>query len=73
MLVEQIWDEWLAFFDSDAKTKYRYSDDDQDGWFAPDVSETAKGNSVKDLKEFFHVYPGASTRSRSPTQHFATP
>ncbi len=56
-LVEQIWDEWLAFFDSDAKTKYRYSDDDQDGWFAPDVSETAKGNSVKDLKEFFHVYP----------------
>ena len=56
-LVEQIWDEWLAFFDSDAKTKYRYSDGDQDGWFAPDVSETAKGNTVKDLKEFFHVYP----------------
>ena len=56
-LVQQIYDEWLAFFDSDAKYAYRFSDDDQDGWFGPDVSETAKGNTVKDLKEFFHVYP----------------
>jgi isopenicillin N synthase-like dioxygenase len=56
-LVQQIYDEWLAFFDSDAKYAYRYSDGDQDGWFGPDVSETAKGNTVKDLKEFFHVYP----------------
>ncbi len=56
-LVEQIHKEWLAFFDSDAKYKYAYSDGDQDGYFAPDVSETAKGNSVRDLKEFFHVYP----------------
>ena len=31
--------------------------DNQDGYFGPDVSETAKGNTVKDLKEFFHVYP----------------
>jgi hypothetical protein len=31
--------------------------DNQDGYFGPDVSETAKGNSVRDLKEFFHVYP----------------
>ncbi|MBI5088300.1 MAG: isopenicillin N synthase family oxygenase [Actinobacteria bacterium] len=56
-LVQQVYDEWLAFFDSDAKVKYRYSDETQDGWFAPDVSETAKGNSIRDLKEFFHVYP----------------
>ncbi|MCB1001954.1 MAG: isopenicillin N synthase family oxygenase [Acidimicrobiales bacterium] len=56
-LVEQIYDEWLAFFDSDAKYAYRYRDGDQDGYFGPDVSETAKGNTVKDIKEFFHVYP----------------
>ena len=56
-LVEQVYAEWLAFFDSDAKYKYRYSDGDQDGYFAPDVSETAKGNTIKDIKEFFHVYP----------------
>jgi len=56
-LVQQIYDEWLAFFDSDAKYAYRFSADEQDGWFGPDVSETAKGNTVKDIKEFFHVYP----------------
>jgi isopenicillin N synthase-like dioxygenase len=56
-LVEQIYTEWLAFFESDAKYAYAFSQDNQDGWFGPDVSETAKGNTVKDLKEFFHVYP----------------
>ncbi|MGD9996863.1 MAG: 2OG-Fe(II) oxygenase family protein [Ilumatobacteraceae bacterium] len=55
-LVQQIYDEWLAFFDSDAKFRYRYTDDGQDGYFAPDISETAKGNTIRDLKEFFHVY-----------------
>lgn len=56
-LVQQIYDEWLAFFQTDAKQQYRFSDGDQDGYFGPDVSETAKGNTVKDIKEFFHVYP----------------
>lgn len=56
-LVQQIYDEWLAFFETDAKYAYRFSDGDQDGYFGPDVSETAKGNTVKDIKEFFHVYP----------------
>jgi isopenicillin N synthase-like dioxygenase len=56
-LVQGIYDEWLAFFDSDAKFEYRYDDDNQNGYFGPEVSETAKGHSVRDLKEFFHVYP----------------
>jgi isopenicillin N synthase-like dioxygenase len=56
-LVQQIYDEWLAFFDSNAKYAYTFSPHKQDGYFGPDVSETAKGNNVKDLKEFFHVYP----------------
>lgn len=56
-LVQQIYDEWLAFFQSDAKCNYRFSEGNQDGWFGPDISETAKGNTVRDIKEFFHVYP----------------
>lgn len=56
-LVQGIYDEWLDFFNSDAKFAYRYDDDNQNGYFGPDVSETAKGNSVRDIKEFFHVYP----------------
>jgi isopenicillin N synthase-like dioxygenase len=56
-LVDGIYAEWLAFFNTDAKFKYPYRPGDQDGYFAPTVSETAKGNNVKDLKEFFHVYP----------------
>jgi isopenicillin N synthase-like dioxygenase len=56
-LVQQIYDEWLAFFESDAKYEYRYSQVSQDGYFGPEISETAKGHSVRDLKEFFHVYP----------------
>jgi isopenicillin N synthase-like dioxygenase len=55
--VQEIYTEWLEFFESDAKHKYKFSPDNQDGYFGPDVSETAKGNSVRDLKEFFHVYP----------------
>ncbi len=56
-LVQRIYDEWLEFYSSEAKFAYRYSDDNQDGYFAPDVSETAKGNTIRDIKEFFHVYP----------------
>lgn len=56
-LVEYIYAEWLKFFGTDAKYSYRYTPDDQDGYFGPDVSETAKGNTIKDIKEFFHVYP----------------
>ncbi|HRE03634.1 MAG TPA: 2OG-Fe(II) oxygenase family protein, partial [Ilumatobacteraceae bacterium] len=56
-LVQSIYDEWLAFFDTEAKEAYRFSDDNQDGYFAPEVSETAKGNDKRDIKEFFHVYP----------------
>lgn len=57
-LVEQIYDEWLAFFDSDAK--YAYGGDRNDGYIGPELSETAKGHTVRDIKEFFHVF--ASTR-----------
>ena len=55
-LVEQIHREWLKFFDSDAKFHYAISAGNDGGYFSVAVSETAKGNSVRDIKEFFHVY-----------------
>ena len=57
-LVQQIYDEWLDFFSSDAKFAYRFNSESGGGYYGPDVSETAKGNDVRDIKEFFHVYQG---------------
>jgi isopenicillin N synthase-like dioxygenase len=56
-LVQRMYDDWLAFFATEAKFKYPFTPDRQDGYFSAAVSETAKGNVVKDIKEFFHVYP----------------
>ncbi|SDH00855.1 Isopenicillin N synthase [Vibrio xiamenensis] len=56
-LVESIYQNWQAFFLSERKHEFRFNVDTQDGYFPPSVSETAKGHSVKDIKEYFHVYP----------------
>ncbi|MDY0747058.1 2OG-Fe(II) oxygenase family protein [Paucibacter sp. R3-3] len=56
-LVEKIYADWLAFFDGDEKQRYAFSKETQDGWFSTAVSETAKGHTQKDLKEYFHIYP----------------
>ena len=56
-LVQGIYDEWLAFFQSAAKDKYAQDPVKFDGYFSPKVSETAKNNTKKDVKEFFHIYP----------------
>lgn len=55
-MVEDIYAEWSAFFDDPDVTTFTTTDS-QTGYFPPDVSETAKGNRARDLKEFFHVYP----------------
>jgi isopenicillin N synthase-like dioxygenase len=56
-LVEGIYAEWLDFFKSDAKYAYPQDPVKLDGYFSPTVSETAKNHTVRDLKEFFHIYP----------------
>lgn len=56
-LVEGIYAEWLAFFKTDAKKQYPTDPATHDGYFSPAVSETAKGYTQRDLKEFFHIYP----------------
>ena len=54
-LIETVYSEWADFFASDNKNKYPYDPVRQDGFF-PFKTENAKGQSLKDLKEFFHIY-----------------
>ena len=54
-LIETVYSEWADFFSSDNKNKYPYDPVRQDGFF-PYKTENAKGQSLKDLKEFFHIY-----------------
>lgn len=56
-LVTQIYQKWQLFFDGEEKYHYRYNIGTQDGYFPPDVSETAKGHTQKDIKEYYHYYP----------------
>ena len=56
-LVEGIYREWLGFFGTEAKHHYAFDPVKLDGYFSPKVSETAKGETKRDLKEFFHIYP----------------
>jgi len=56
-LVENIYDEWSRFFTSGEADAYTVGPDNQEGYFPPKIAETAKGRTVRDLKEFFHVYP----------------
>ncbi|QIZ76006.1 isopenicillin N synthase family oxygenase [Ferrimonas lipolytica] len=56
-LVETIYQQWGRFFLTDQKSNFRFDPKTQDGFFPADVSETAKGNDKKDLKEYFHFYP----------------
>ncbi|GLP97903.1 2OG-Fe(II) oxygenase family protein [Paraferrimonas sedimenticola] len=55
--LQSIYANWQAFFDSEDKHNYRFNPGPQDGFFPADVSETAKGHKLKDLKEYYHIYP----------------
>lgn len=57
-LLEKLYRDWLAFFSSEEKQDYLYDpenrDGSQQGYHPPEVSETAVGHTVKDLKEYYH-------------------
>lgn len=55
-MVQGIYDEWLKFFQSESKYQYLNQPPKHDGYFPPTISETAKNNTHKDLKEFYHIY-----------------
>ena len=54
-LIDNVYNEWSDFFNSDGKYDYMFDLEKQDGYF-PIKSENAKGYSVKDIKEFYHIY-----------------
>jgi isopenicillin N synthase-like dioxygenase len=56
-LVESIYKNWYEFFNSEEKHQLNFDPKKQDGYFSPEISETAKGHAKKDIKEYFHVYP----------------
>ena len=79
-LVQTIYREWAALFDSPAVDAYGPDPTGQTGWFPTTISESAKGRDIKDLKEFFHVYDwsvypdevsDAALRYRSQAQQLA--
>ena len=56
-LVESIYTHWQQFFDGESKDDFLYNKGPQDGFFPAKLAESAKGQSVKDIKEYFHYYP----------------
>ncbi|MFC0269282.1 isopenicillin N synthase family dioxygenase [Kushneria aurantia] len=56
-LVERIYSGWAAFFESEEKHRWRYDPATHAGFFPASVSETAKGQRQRDLKEYYHIYP----------------
>lgn len=56
-LVQSIYDNWYAFFQTEQKNEFLFSKETQDGFFPASVSEIAKGHTKRDIKEYFHIYP----------------
>ncbi|RZI62859.1 MAG: isopenicillin N synthase family oxygenase [Rubrivivax sp.] len=56
-LVEKIYADWLGYFNGTEKHALAFSKETQDGYFSTEISETAKGHTQKDIKEYFHIYP----------------
>ena len=56
-LLQSVQEEWMAWFTNATDKRAYLTDHRGDGYFPPDVSETAKGAEIRDLKEFFHIYP----------------
>lgn len=56
-LIERIYRGWQDFFASEAKWDFEFSREHQDGYFSTEISELAKGQEHRDIKEYFHYYP----------------
>lgn len=55
--VNAIYESWLGFFSSDTKQQYLFDAEKFDGFFPTTMAETAKGHTVRDIKEYYHFYP----------------
>ncbi len=56
-LIAKVYQEWGEFFQRDEKNNYLFNRETQDGYFPMLHAETAKGSTIKDIKELFQVYP----------------
>ena len=56
-VVTDLYARWGAFFGSESKADYTFDPERHDGFFPQALAETAKGRSVRDIKEYFHYYP----------------
>lgn len=59
-LAAEVFTEWADFFNNPNKINYLHnpmSTDQENAGFFPYLSENAKGQTLKDLKEFYHYYP----------------
>lgn len=61
-LIQKVFKSWENFFSQPEfiKRKFLFKRDFQkvqDGFFPQEISEVAKGEKVKDIKEFYHYYP----------------
>ena len=55
-LINNVYSDWETFFLNNDKFKYLFNKNSQDGFF-PYLTENAKNSTIKDLKEFYHIYP----------------
>ena len=55
--VTDLYARWGAFFASAEKDDYAFDPERYDGFFPQTLAETAKGRSVRDIKEYYHYYP----------------
>jgi len=58
VLIDEAYKLWYAFFKSDDKNDFAFYKETHDGYVSTQLSETAKGYSTKDIKEFYHYYLG---------------
>jgi len=52
-----MYERWGEFFAASEKENFLFDEEKFDGFFPTRLAETAKGHTVRDLKEYFHFYP----------------
>ena len=73
-LIDQAYTLWYDFFKSSEKNNYPFNPATHEGYISTEMSETAKGYTAKDLKEFYHYYLGKTCPEacRETTHDLAT-
>ncbi len=70
--LDEFYQAWDDFFLHGHPERYTTDAESLAGYFPPDLSETAKGHKARDLKEYFHFWPGGDLpeQVRDITLHY---